>query len=193
MKRAIDDTTTALVRQILQKRRPEETPGIWCRRNFPYKLTSPQWDPMWEVLRKVEKNGKIVFEVDPKGNTRINEDGTCFIHDTPNNRKRLERISKETVTHKKKKVYDNLTGTMVEKPFTEVTTPEYERLQDETSKDALLSHVMDEVKKLLAGAGVKTEAPQEEPEPIVQHADGAETVPAPLPRPRGRPKKVLPA
>lgn len=195
----VDQATTKLIKHLLEKKKPDDLPTILCRRNFPYELKSPQWDPTWEGGRRVERGGKTAFELDPKYCLKINEDSTCYIHDLPgfpNNRNRLERISKETVTKKMVKKLDQVSGKFFDEEVVTVHRPEYERLtegRDDMSDDNIQRIAKAVAEMLKPEAKALEEEIHEDSIPAqiaplqIQSVNG--TAPA-SPRGRGRPRAV---
>ncbi len=166
-----------LVKELLTRPKAGDIEVILCRRNFPYILKSPQWDPQWEGLKIVTRNGQRTTEVDPNYCLKIEIDGTCKIHKTAANIRKLDRISKETVTTRVTKKFDQTSGEMVESKEVVAVVPEYERLQKSVIEEDLVQRIAAEVAKL------QNKPPKEELETV----DGAAQTGAPR---RGRPPKV---
>src|SRR3990167_7575883 len=137
-----------LVKQLLTRPKAGDIEVILCRRNFPYVLKSPQWDPQWEGLKIVMRNGQRTAEIDPNYNLKIEIDGTCKIHKTAANIRKLDRIGKEVVSTRKIKKFDAAIGEMVETEEVVVQVPEYERLQKSVIEEDLVQRLAAEVAKL---------------------------------------------
>ena len=189
-----NNAAVALAKQLLEKQKPSDIPGVLCRRNFPYELHGPQFDPLWEVLKRVEKGGRIVFEVDPKGCLKIEVDGTCFIHKTDNNMRKLDRIAKETVEKRKVKKLDTVTNQFFYEEVVVVHRPEYERLQENLIDDSLVEKVMAKIREMNAADPAPVPAPKVRPNSPTPEGviETVAELPAPIygAKPKGRPRKT---
>lgn len=178
------DTATQLVQELLTAPKAGDIEYIYCRRNFPYVLKSPQFDPMWEIPKLAYKGGKKVYEIDPHGSLKINIDGTCRIWKTENNVKRLDRIMKNTTYTRNVKKFDQVTMKRVDHVEIVTILPEYERLEKSIIEEDTIKRIAEAVSALQNAPKVDLlddESDDKTPE------RGTNVI-----KQRGRPKKLIP-
>ena len=119
-----------LVEDLFKPRKEGDVPYIYAKKRLPMRHTYNLFEKDWDGLRKVQKNGKVTFEIDLNHNVVINgETGECRIPDTKNNRKRLERLCKPTKVMGTHREYQP-DGTFKEIPKEIEVPPAYTRLDE---------------------------------------------------------------
>ena len=179
------DAVNMIAKRMFFKPTPTDIPKILCRRNTPHPLTYPLFDKSWESMRIVMENGRPVREITHDRHVKINTNNMCEIPDTPNNRERLNRISKPRVEKQVRTVHNEIKGkdeTVVEEIL---IPPQYEILEENLLHENVYDEVAKRVARIMKGEVTEEteyrEAAQipEEPQP----EDGV----SPLPKRRGRP------
>jgi len=185
----------------------DNMPAILCKRFVPHKRTYRLWDASWEGLKPKRKGGKILWEIHSDFNMPIEMDGLCLIPDTPNNRKRLEKISKPvTVTLDK----DPVTGIAYIPPKEVTHQPLYQRADTSMMERGLIDRLLDAMEERKSERNTEGSAPigydegqnltgQEEGDEGLLDETGEPLVamapPLPVAKPkgaRGRPRKPDP-
>jgi hypothetical protein len=119
-----------IMADIFKPKGAEEIPVIYAKRNLDMVHKYNLKDKSFEGLRRVARNGKVIYEVDENYSGLVidGETGYCKIHDTENNRKRFERCSRPQKRTVMVNQLDPDTGENKVVPTEIIEKPMYERI-----------------------------------------------------------------
>ncbi len=173
-----------LAEEALGKKGAPTYPSIFCKRNVPPDMTCDMHAiGEWEGLKRVLRDGRVAYEIDPNFTLIIKPDGACFIPDTPNNQAKLDRLSNSRVHEEVKKRHNSVLG--VDEEYTVRTTipPYYERMESNLLSGALVKDLARSVREEMKRQEEQEFAEAEEVEVRPHHAANGE-VSREVPKPR---------
>lgn len=173
-----------IAKKMLYKPKPTDVPKILCRKNFPHDLTYPIHDGSWETMEIHMEGNRPVQVVTHNKGVWINTSGIAEIDDTPNNRKRLELITKGRTQVVRRIETDTVTQKEITTETEIWVTPSWEILEENILNDNFVEQVARRTLQLQA------EQAANEAE-IITEPQGRPVVPGELvleKRGRGRPR-----
>ncbi len=156
--------TREVLEQLLGETGGDGMPVVLAKRIDPQiPTTNTLTDYGFEGLRKVEKGGKIAWEVDRNFVLYIDgETGNCRIPETENNRKRLKRLSKGG-SEKVKRITMNDDGVLKEVEEEVEIPPTYKMMEQNLAASTLVNTVAQQVMNMMSkGIAQETDAPAPE-------------------------------
>lgn len=149
-----DVLTKEVLEQLIGDPNDDGIPVILAKRLDPQiPCTCDLRDYGFEGLRQVERFGKTEWE--PHGNFVLiidGETGNCRIPDTPQNRVRLERLSKVTTEVVKRKILDTATNEWTETDEAVTSLPTYRRMEENLAQSSLVEAVAAKVVEMMGRA-----------------------------------------